>query len=237
MDTYHNSVTDILVLVDHTESTYIQIYGKDHLLKWEQVQTAREVPKILEQNIFSATYQITTNGKFSLVPNEVSKLSGYAQLNLGGDDDIKEYSLPNFKIIGKHVSIADTKRLVGVENKLDVGLILEKLDSSKKSDTILFYDLGGVLTLLVWKQGVFHLANRYVVNSAEEVFYYIMLAAEQLELNAAELDFNIIGSEDTHKKYMEEFKDYLAPLHNASITQYRNSDEEAVTTYLAKCVL
>ena len=134
--------------------------------------------------------------------------------------------------------------LVGVQENIDINLLFAYAADKAKTDAVYFYKQADRITVLAWKDGKFALANRYPADNLDEVFYYIMLVVEQLELHPADIYFEAICTKGLHESYHALFKNYLAPLHLSSdvltyTTSVSEEDAEAICLahFFAQCVL
>ncbi len=91
------------------------------------------------------------------------------------------------------------------------------------------------ISLMVWKDGKLLAVNRYTSETKDEVFYYVMLAVEQLELPLDKLYFGCVGSTQEYAGHKVMFQNYLPPLQQCSAQSTNSTD--AVAQFFAECVL
>ena len=84
MSTYHNAVSDKLVLFLDSDTSIYQIYSKDNQLKYQlNHHDNSSFPEELSAAIFSSTYLQLVNSKFTLCPLDEEKIDSFFQLNHG----------------------------------------------------------------------------------------------------------------------------------------------------------
>lgn len=246
MESYHNAVSDKLTVVLFENLTIYQVFKKDNLLKWKTVVHGQQLPEQLKDAIFTSTTLISCNENFTLAPLQLENYSNFYSLSFQDSSPIKCFDTEEFVVVAKESSSVKevAKNLVGVQENIDVTLVFAYAADKAKTDSIYFYKQADRLTVLAWKEGKFMLANRYPAENLDEVFYYVMLVVEQLELQAAEIYFETICTKGQYESYYSLFKNYLAPLHiSPDVLTYQTSatEEDTEASYLAhffaQCVL
>ena len=242
MSAYHNAVSDKLVLfLDEDSSTY-QIYSKDNQLKHRFVHTdASSFPEELSSAIFSSTYLQLVNSKFTLCPLSEDKIDAFFELNHGTGVDFLTAQNDTFKIGFEKPKSLDTltDKLVNTTMATDIELLFEYASKKNHSNAIYFYEHQGVLTIIAWKEGAFALSNRYPVANVDELFYFVMLVIEQLEIPIQDIHVACIASLEKFEEYQSLFKNYLPTFQRTSVAENKaNVDHtEVLSHFFAQCVL
>jgi hypothetical protein len=246
MESYHNAVSDKLVVVLFENLTIYQVFKKDNLLKWKTVIHGQVIPEQLKDAIFTSSTLISCNQDFTLAPLQLEDYSNFYSLNFQDSSPIKCFDTEEFTIVSKESGSVKkvSEYLVGVQENIDINLLFAYAADKAKTDAVYFYKQADRITVLAWKDGKFALANRYPADNLDEVFYYIMLVVEQLELHPADIYFEAICTKGLHESYHALFKNYLAPLHLSSdvltyTTSVSEEDAEAICLahFFAQCVL
>jgi hypothetical protein len=113
---------------------------------------------------------------------------------------------------------------------------MHKYAAAIRHENALYYWLHEhTISLMVWKDGKLLAVNRYTSETKDEVFYYVMLAVEQLELPLDKLYFGSVGSTQEHASHKVMFQNYLPPLQQCSAQSTNSID--AVAQFFAECVL
>ena len=242
MSAYHNAVSDKLVLfLDSASSTY-QIYSKDNQLKHRFVHSdASSFPEELSSAIFSSTYLQLINCKFTLCPLSEDKIDAFFELNHGTGVDFLTAQNDTFKIGFEKPKSLDTwtDKLVNTTMATDIELLFEYASKKNHSNAIYFYEHQGVLTIIAWKEGAFALSNRYPVANVDELFYFVMLVIEQLEIPIQDIHVACIASLEKFEEYQSLFKNYLPTFQRTSVAENKANEDhiEVLSHFFAQCVL
>jgi len=89
MESYHNAVSDKLVVVLFENLTIYQVFKKDNLLKWKTVIHGQVIPKQLKDAIFTSSTLISCNQYFTLAPLQLEDYSNFYSLNFQDSSPIK----------------------------------------------------------------------------------------------------------------------------------------------------
>ena len=246
MSIYHNAVSDKLVVSVFQDTNVHAVYSKDHQLKWFKV-CQETLPQELTNSIFSSTYVTSALSRFTLCPTNVSNANDFFNLNFDNAGALRTLACEDFNIIEE---TSDTYTdvvgsLINKEEFIDVGLLAMYGSQKAGGDSLLFYPYKQGVTIAAWKKGQFMLVNRYPADNLDEVFYYVMLVVEQLELSTESLYFESICSKGLHESFHAMFKNYLAPLHVCQLDAVLNdatNDAEVkqklvLAQFFAQCVL
>ncbi|PCJ64134.1 MAG: hypothetical protein COA58_14210 [Bacteroidetes bacterium] len=247
MSSYHNAVSDKLVVSLFPSISFFKVYSKDNQVRWSSLEKEGVLlPSELKESIFSSTSIISMGSKFTLVPLNVDLDKEFMELNFGKIGDLKTTVLDKLKVVeetkGNYKSVVSS--LVNSEEYVDIGLLYKYSADKANGDALFFYPYQNSVTIVAWKDNQFQLANRYPSDNLDELFYYVMLVVEQLELNAEKLYFECISSKGVHESYHVLFKNYLAPLHLSKVDIAANQDVNddqrqtlILSQFFAQCVL
>ncbi len=243
---YHNAVSDQLVVSLFPEFTVYLVYGKDHNLKWIHTTKEVEYPNVLANCIFSTSRLITAFQNFTLAPLGSVNYASFYELNFGNENVLATSNTEEFMEVYKpneRYPIV-SKRLVSDLQHTDIELVYQYASQKSYKDALYFYTYDNKLTVMAWKEGKCFLANRFPADNLDEVFYYIMLVIEQLELPADSLHFESICSKGRHETYHSLFQKYVSPLYlstlasSTSVAQEEKAKEaETLAQFFAQCVL
>ena len=238
MPSYHNALSDRLVICHFSSQSVFTVYNKDLAQKWQVVASNSELPTELKDSIFSETSLIRVGDQFTLAPLAEENYSPYFSINFGANHTIATQDSELFTVVYKNTDIAYANKLVGARLTTDVDVFYRYADQKNYPNALYFYQINDQVTILAWKDGKFMLANRYASDNEDELFYYVMLVVEQLELPAGDIHFSMVGSKEMHSNYHALFKNYLAPLHLSNEgTQIGSSEHEELANFMGTCVL
>ena len=65
------------------------------------------------------------------------------------------------------------------------------------------------LVMIITLNGKLHLCNSYQIKNNDELFYFVMLAIEQLQINQASAEIELLGEVHETHKIMELFENYV----------------------------
>lgn len=245
MSAYHNAVSDKLVLFIDTDSSIYSIYSKDNQLKHQLVIDSDDsdfsFPKELSTAIFSSTNLQIINSRFTLCPLSEDKIDAFFTLNHGVGIDFLTAKNDTFKIGFEKPKALDllTTKLVNTNTATDIELLFDYTSKKKHSHAIYFYEHKGILSLIVWKDGKFMLSNRYPIANADELFYFVMLVIEQLEIPVQDIRIECIASDDKAEEYKLLFKNYLPLIQQLALSEESSSKDntQVLSHFFAQCVL
>jgi hypothetical protein len=215
MATYHNAVSDKLVVSFYPKATFYHVYTKDHHLKWCMVQDKPETPSELEGAIFSKTTCINSVENVVLTPLHTENVTEFYSLNYAEFEELHQENLEKFAVVQNVSGAASSviKKLVNPEISSDVSVLFKAVSQSSVANALYFYSSSNKVNVMVFKDGGLQLVNRYPAENQDELFYYIMLVVEQLELPVNNLHFECIASSGVHENLQSLFKNYLPTLH------------------------
>jgi hypothetical protein len=245
MSAYHNALSDKLVLFIDTESSIYSIYSKDNQLKHQLVLDSDDsdfsFPKELSSAIFSSTNLQIINSRFTLCPLSEDEIDAFFTLNHGAGIDFLTAKNDTFKIGFEKPKALDllTSKLVNTNTATDIELLFDYTSKKNHSHAIYFYEHKGILSLMAWKDGKFMLSNRYPMANADELFYFVMLVIEQLEIPVQDIHVESIASQDKVDEYKSLFKNYLPPIHQQVLSDETSSKDntQILSHFFAQCVL
>jgi hypothetical protein len=242
---YHNAVSDKLIVTFFTKHVVFQVFGKDHTKKYQEVQDNTDaIPTTFTEAIFSNTTLVCSGLPFTLVPLQDGEAELHYSLNHGAGQNVRIDETEDFGIAYQAplAYLAASEKLVGVNTFTDIHLIYQYAAQKAHKHALYFYHLEGKVTILAWKQGVFTLANSYAAENTDELFYYVMLVVEQLELNTTELHLECIATKGKHEVYHALFKNFLPSLYLSPATYALGGQDaahrewELMANYYAQCV-
>lgn len=242
MSTYHNAVSDKLVLFLDSDTSIYQIYSKDNQLKYQlNHHDNSSFPEELSAAIFSSTYLQLVNSKFTLCPLDEEKIDSFFQLNHGTGIDFLTAQNGTFKIGYEKPKSFDllTQKLVNTIIATDIELLFEYTSKKTQSHALYFYEHQGVLSLIAWKDDLFVLSNRYSIANADELFYFVMLVIEQLEIPIQKIYVECIASQDKYEEYKSLFKNYLPSFQQSNFIDMKSNEDSSkiLSHFFAQCVL
>tara|TARA_B100001059_G_scaffold236483_1_gene287238 strand:- start:586 stop:1314 length:729 start_codon:yes stop_codon:yes gene_type:complete len=242
MLTYHNAVSDKLIIFLDYDSSIYQIYSKDNQLKYRlNHHDISSFPEELSAAIFSSTYLQLVNSKFALCPLVEEKIDPFFQLNHGTGIDFLTAQNGTFKIgYEKHQSFdLLTQKLVNTNVATDIELLFEYTSKKTHKHALYFYEHQGILSIIAWRDNVFVLSNRYSVGNTDELFYFVMLVIEQLEIPIQKIYVECIASLDNYEEYKSLFKNYLLSFQHTTILDFKSNEDNSkiLSHFFAQCVL
>jgi len=247
MSAYHNAVSDKLVVCSFPNRNYFQVYDKEDQLKWSFVSSEACLPQVLVDAIFSNSTYISVAQNFVLTPSNASNKQEFYALSYTEADALEYTNLEDFTIV-HNLTTRFNNLLQGTANAKicnDVSVVYPNIHKQAIKDSLYFYITEGVLTIFVHVKGNLHLINRYKIESNDELFYYVMLVVEQLDLPIESLNFECLATSGEHEVYQSLFKNYLPKL---ELTKFQSNlsfapedgklkSEFLQSSYFAQCVL
>ena len=239
MSSYHNAVSDKLVVFLYPSSSVFTVFSKDNVQKFSSDNgNLTTLPDALKESIFSTTSTISMCARSTLVPLSEDIYTSYFQANYGEEHlELRHQNTDDFRVVYESTPV--TQRLlsavVNPQEHTDINL-MHKYAAAIRHENALYYWLHEhTISLMVWKDGKLLAVNRYTSETKDEVFYYVMLAVEQLELPLDKLYFGSVGSTQEHASHKVMFQNYLPPLQQCSAQSTNSTD--AVAQFFAECVL
>jgi hypothetical protein len=247
MANYHNAVSDKLVVSFFTEHVIYNVYSKENGQKWTAICSISDsFPKELESSIFSTTHFIVSLTNFTLLPSAEESEIGSYRLNFTLETQLRTELTEEVAVVYEISKSAEavSKQLVNATIESDITLALGNFRKKKSANAIYFYEANNSLTVIAVKMGEIQLANRYVVDTMDELFYYVMLVVEQLDLPIDGLYVECISTKGRHEEYQALFKNYLPNLNLTLIHWEINSDSyqefkdlQVLAAFFSQCVL
>lgn len=238
MTEYSNALSDRLLVIRIGDTLHYRIYKKDNTLKWQSTTFATtKYPTELDGSIFSDTSIIRLLDDTVLAPLGQPDYTAYHSLSFGPLNSFTHLDSADFSLV--YSTTEDTSwhpYLVNPTTLLDLDLLHNYVSRLGHLHALYFYVVQDTLTLLAWKDGAFQIANRYHVANDDEIFYFIMLILEQIELAPENLHFSMIGDKESHRRWHTLFANYVAPLH---FTNDHGSGDgtEPILDFFVQCVL
>ena len=213
MSAYVNSVSDKLYIFSYSDRQVLCICSAANEPKWIE-ELDNNSPAVLNNAHFSEQHLIHCNSPFVLCPStESSDASQYYALNYGMaevetkplDEDILMAYHPSH-----HKQIEDL--LVKPSEHLDFEVLHRYKGGLSRSNAIFFSVADRQMLIRTYSAQRLILANRFAVENKDEIFYFIMFAAEQLKLDISSIHFEFMGTKEQYSVYEELFKNYLPKL-------------------------
>ena len=249
MASYHNAVSDKLVISFFPGSIYYFVYSKENSLKHcEILPTTADVPQYISNGIFSKTTCISVAQNFVLASLADSDLASYYTLNYPSFDQLKEDKLEDFRVVHNLPTVIqlNSKSLVNADIISDVSLVYKGFLQKGYQQAVYFYTIGNTVTIFCIKEGRLRIANRYPADDLDELFYYVMLLIEQMEMQADKIHFECLTSKGRHETYHSLFKNYLPALNLTNVItdnsflplEHHDLKSEFIqASFFAQCVL
>jgi len=214
------------------------VYNKDLEHKYQTISVDRSFPAPLVDAIFSETHVLRMLNKFSLAPLGEHNYSSHFSINFGTDHSIATQDSELFTIVYEDTPAEYTHQLVNPHVTTDIDILYRFASQRGYANGLYFYHVENQVTIQAWKNGQFFLANRYAAENEDELFYYVMLVVDQLELPPADIHFSVIGTKQQHTSYHLLFNKYLSPLHLCNREQVEGTtDTIELAHFFGKCVL
>ena len=223
MNNYQNAVSDKLTILAYPDSANLFICSKNASIKLYLNDVTRsdehQLKTLLSSSIFAKTTVIHCSSNFVVCPNGISENERASHFNLSYkaanelinkalDDQVETVFEP-------HGIIKELEPLlVNAEHITDVQLMHQYKSGLSRSNAIYFSVIGNHLLIRVYSASFLLLANRFEVESKDAIFYFIMLAVEQLKIDINSIHFEYIGAENDYHSFKEMFKNYLPMLLN-----------------------
>lgn len=233
---YQNAVTDKLCVLIGPEELTVCISSKiGHPKYFLQVggSDLDEVKSLFSTCIFSNTSVIFCNSPFVLCPSGLSPTEQHALFGLSHEErsdlhtkDLNEEIDVVFAPNPLYASIKDL--LVNPVIYSDIGILDSYKGALSMSNAIYLSKLQNQITVRVYSGSKVLLFNRYQVANLDDVFYYVMLAVEQLHVDLSSAHFEFIGSEEDFEACGDMFRNYLPrmlklPLLDVEVKDLNNS--------------
>jgi len=239
MSSYHNAVSDKLVVFLYPSSSVFTVFSKDNVQKFSSDNgSLNTLPDALKESIFSTTNTISVCARTTLVPLSENLYSSYFQANYGEEHlELRHQNTDDFRVVYESTSATHSllSEVVNPQEHTDINLMHKYAAAIRHENALYYWLYEYTISLMVWKNGKLLAVNRYTSETKDEVFYYVMLVVEQLELPLDKLYFGCVGSGQDHASHKAMFQNYLPPLQQCS-TQSANSTDP-VAQFFAECVL
>lgn|GEM_PF-5151219 len=200
--------------------------GERYLSDHKSLQDLLDRDDILS-NIYAQSEMIVLSPKFVLAPEDIARGDqDYALFKLNNkaqaDERIfRDHSLEKIEI--QHAGPREFMRLI--KNKfpnIKRGHIatffieqIPKLETGQSNNIQVFVD-EKYLYLTISKSGNLLLCNSYFCSSSEDLFYFTMLAIEQLKLEPKEISIVLYQETGMNQNLRELFKNYVQNVSNRS---------------------
>lgn len=236
---YHNAVTDKLAVVCFLESAAYFVYSAANQLKWSSVGFSDSKPDALENAFFSVTHVVSVNSSFSMLPSNQANANDVYRLQHGVHNVLHSFIQEDIQYTFNHSPQQEKHyhSVVAPQLELDIPLLIRHKPQHPKEDLLWFYLAEDILTVCAYKGEKLHLANRYEVSNSDELFYFLMLVVETLNLQPEELDVYAIASKDDLEKFNSLFKNYLRPIQPMYENSSTASIQELIAQHLSQCAL
>lgn len=221
MSGYQNAVTDKLIVVEYPEYSTVCVSSKHSSAKYykrlQHNEVNHEVKALLSSSIFASTSLIHANGGFTLCPNDTPReeFATYYQLTYNRSVE------PKAHVLDKDYTVLFTSAdqsaewktlLVEPEELTDLDILHSYKSGLTQSNAIYFSKLDGELLIRVYSAQNLLLANRFSIDSKDDIFYFIMLAVEQLQIDINKVHFELIGHDEEYEELKRMFSNYLPML-------------------------
>ncbi len=227
-----------MVVCHFPEQSVFSVYSKDVELKWQSVSYEHAFPTALNDAIFSETHLVHALHKSTLAPLGEPEYAPFFEVNFGKGYATATQDSELFTVVYEKTAIAYENSLVSAKHTTDIDVVYRYAAQKNYPNAVYVYHVEDVVTVLAWKDGLFALANRYTADNEDELFYYVMLVVEQLELSAADIHFSLLGTRNQHTSYHKLFQNYLAPLHLGNAEQASDASlHSQLADYFGRCVL
>jgi hypothetical protein len=238
MSSYHNALSDRLVVCHFPTCLLFTVYNKDLVQKYQMISPDLSFPDSLADAIFSETHLLRMLNKCTLAPLGEQDYAPYFFVNFGGSYSIATQDSELFTLVYEDTPTDYTRQLVNPRITTDIDITYRFASQGGHANAVYFYHVENEVTILAWKDGKFVLANRYAADNEEELFYYVMLVVDQLELPPTDIHFSVIGTKQQHASYHLLFKKYLSPLYLCNREQVEGTtDTIELAHFFGKCVL
>lgn len=235
---YNNALSDRLVVCYFPSHSIFTVYNKDLLAKWQTSSNTHDFPAELQEAIFSETHVVRVLNKSTLAPLGESEYEAYFNVNFGKGFNIATQDSELFTVVYEDVTIPYSTNLVSARETTDIDVVYRFASQKNYTNALYFYHANDEVTIWAWRDGQFVLANRYAADNEDELFYYVMLVVEQLELPANDIHFALLGTRTQHTAYHSLFQNYLSPLHLSNLEQGSDATiHTKLADFFGKCVL
>lgn len=220
MAAYTNAVSDRLFVFKYPESTSICVCSRGGQPKWYIPKYNQEI--LLDQlgfsgALFSQSYEVDCNGSFSLCPEGVDQeeAQNYFRVTSSVDSALRRSSLGNqIEVLFPDVPVDARlkKLLVQPKQQTDIQLLHEYKKGLSQSNSVYLTLNQNYLIIRAYSAQKLILANRFAVESSDDIFYFVMFALEQLQLDLPKVHFEFIGEDQAYEELKQLFQNYLPML-------------------------
>lgn len=239
MAEYINAVSDQLVVSLFPHAQYYHIFNNQRELKWGFRSTDLSFPEALNGAIFSKTHCIQHQCRTVLVPVTDRDHPRHFELSYGKSASLIHEDLESLSVVYEPLSDVFTMRksLVNPVITCDVAVLLKQLDQ-REGDTLYLFPDQRMLSVLLVRDGVVQLMNRYPIKDQDELFYFVMLVVEQMGVRSESVDVKCACASKDLEHLNDLFRNYLPRLQptNEPATN-DHTTQEVQALYLAQCVL
>jgi hypothetical protein len=223
MNNYQNAVSDKLTILAYPDSANLFICSKSASIKLYISDVTRsdehQIKTLLSSSIFAKTTVIHCSSNFIVCPNGISESERklHFQLSFNPASELINQALDEQveTVFEPHSIISELEPLlVNAEHITDVQLMHQYKSGLSRSNAIYFSVIDNHLLIRAYSASFLLLANRFEVESKDDIFYFIMLAVEQLKIDINSIHFEYIGSPTDYQNFKEMFKNYLPMLLN-----------------------
>lgn len=219
MPSYQNAVTDKLILLQYPEFSTLCVSSKHSSIKFykrfSKGQLDHDIKALLSSSIFASTTVVQCNTAFTLCPNDTSidDHSHYFQLTTGSTVQPHAAVLDkDYTILFKTDENEWNALLVEPQYLADVDLLHRYKAGLSMTNAVYFSKLQDQLLIRVYSAQNLLLANRFHIDSKDDIFYFIMLAVEQLSIDINKVHFELIGDAEQFDELKKMFANYLPML-------------------------
>lgn len=253
MPSYQNAVTDKLVLLEYPEFSTLCVSSKHSSVKYYKSfsngQIDHELKALLSSSIFASSTIVQCNGSFTLCPNDTNAEDHlqYFQLTTGASVQPRSHVLDkDYTVLFQREGAEWSKLLVEPDVLTDLDILHSYKSGLSMTNAVYFSKLQDQLLIRVYSAQNLLLANRFSISSKDDIFYFIMLAVEQLNIDIQKVHFELIGDEEEYEELKQMFSNYLPMLlkmpmlqldcSSLSETEQENFTKDWFTSVVLQCV-
>jgi hypothetical protein len=158
--------------------------------------------------------------------------------NLADEDTIgldkSDYGIGIVYALNKDIANLITTKFPRVKIRHEANVLLKKLfkEVNFKQPRILISINNDILILMAISDGNLILCNSYQTKTNDDIFYFVLLALEQLNFIPAETELVILGEPPSRTEIFELFKNYIREI-NIWMEELKVSDKIANTALLS----
>lgn len=218
---YQNAVSDKLTLLSYPDRVSLLISSKTGTIKYYLASLSEvdvhEVKALLSASIFAKTRIVQCNCPFVLCPAHIDPIDQQIYFNQSYPESgplVAQHINDEIDLIQpiRELPFQIEQLLVNVEHINDIGLLHEYKHGLSRTNSIYFSVIDQALSIRVYSAGFLVLANRFAAQSKDDIFYFIMLAVEELKLDMNAMHFEFIGDPKDYTDLKSMFANYLPML-------------------------